>query len=133
MPMQPRPSADTVRPDRPSRRVGTGSGVMARSWLTHPGRGHTSAITVIEDARAMQDELVQLRRTLHRMPELGLQLPRTQERVLAALDGLPLEISIGTSTTSVTGVLRGTAESAGAPRSVLLRGDMDALPVAERS
>src|SRR4051794_8324213 len=90
-------------------------------------------MTLIDDARSMQDELVQLRRALHRMPELGLQLPRTQERVLAALDGLPLEISTGTSTTSVTGVLRGTAETSGASRSVLLRGDMDALPVAERS
>jgi amidohydrolase len=76
------------------------------------------------------DDLVQLRRELHQIPELGLTLPRTQERVLAALDGLPLEISTGDSLSSVTAVLRG-----GSPgeRSVLLRGDMDALPVVERS
>jgi hippurate hydrolase len=77
----------------------------------------------------MQDDLVRLRRTLHRDPELGLQLPRTQERVLAALDGLPLEIATGSSLSSVTAVLRG----GGGDRSVLLRGDMDALPVAERT
>jgi len=78
----------------------------------------------------VQPDLVQLRRELHGIPELGLDLPRTQERVLVALDGLPLEITTGTSATSVTAVLRG-----GAPgqRSVLLRGDMDALPVHERT
>ena len=60
-----------------------------------------------EDARAMQGDLVELRHQLHRRPEVGLQLPRTQETVLAALDGLGLEVSTGTSTTSVTAVLRG--------------------------
>jgi hippurate hydrolase len=79
----------------------------------------------------MQDDLVHLRRTLHREPEVGLQLPRTQERVLSALQGLPLEISTGDSLSSVTAVLRGGSSTG--QRSVLLRGDMDALPVAERS
>jgi hippurate hydrolase len=88
-------------------------------------------MALLDDARTHQDELVQLRRTLHREPELGLQLPRTQEHVLAALDGLPLDITTGESLTSVTAVLRGTGD--GARKSVLLRGDMDALPVAERS
>ena len=88
-------------------------------------------MTVLEDARELHAELVQLRRTLHREPEVGLALPRTQERVLAALDGLPLEISTGSSLSSVVAVLRGTG--AGARRVALLRGDMDALPVAERT
>ncbi|MBV9097505.1 MAG: amidohydrolase, partial [Frankiaceae bacterium] len=87
-------------------------------------------MTVIDDARALQDDLVQLRRTLHRRPEIGLDLPITQETVLAALDGLPLEISTGTTSTSITGVLRGQA---GSGRAVLLRGDMDALPVHENT
>lgn len=85
-------------------------------------------MTVIDDARALQDDLVQLRRKLHRHPEIGLDLPLTQETVLAALDGLPLEISTGTTSTSITGVLRGGNASG---RAVLLRGDMDALPVHE--
>jgi hippurate hydrolase len=86
---------------------------------------------VLDDARTLQDDLVQLRRTLHRIPELGLQLPRTQEAVLGALDGLPLEITTGGSLTSVTAVLRGGTSTG--DRAVLLRGDMDALPVSERS
>src|SRR6266699_2733288 len=82
-----------------------------------------------EDAKAIQDEMVALRRELHQIPEVGLHLPRTQERVLAALDPLPLEVSTGTALSSVTAVLRG-----GRPGPVvLLRGDMDALPVTELS
>jgi hippurate hydrolase len=84
-------------------------------------------MSVLERARELQPELVRLRRSLHREPELGLRLPRTQEKVLAALDGLPLEITLGRELTSVTAVLRG-GRPGGA---VLLRGDMDALPVDE--
>lgn len=90
-------------------------------------------MTLLDDASAMADELTRLRRDLHREPEIGLRLPRTQERVLRELDGLPLEISLGDSTTSVTAVLRGTAGAKGASPAVLLRGDMDALPVQEAS
>ncbi|MDT7753581.1 MAG: hypothetical protein QOD96_7243, partial [Pseudonocardiales bacterium] len=93
-----------------------------------------------DDARSLQPDLLALREALHREPEVGLQLPRTQERVLTALSGLPLEIETGVGTTSVTAVLRGTrrgvepaAEPAAEPKTVLLRGDMDALPVDERS
>ncbi|WP_157245200.1 M20 metallopeptidase family protein [Nonomuraea typhae] len=82
-----------------------------------------------DSAQEMRDELIQLRHSLHTTPEIGLTLPRTQEKVLAALDGLPLEITTGAALSSVTAVLRG-----GKPGpAVLLRGDMDALPVAERN
>jgi amidohydrolase len=87
-------------------------------------------MAIADLAADVQDDLVRLRRDLHQIPELGLTLPRTQERVLAALDGLPLEVSTGNSLSSVTAVLRG---GGGGSRCVLLRGDMDALPVIERS
>ena len=90
-------------------------------------------MTVLDDAQAMRDDLVQLRRQLHQHPEIGLDLPWTQETVLAALDGLPLEISTGDGLSSVTAVLRGGGASGGSGRAVLLRGDMDALPVQERT
>jgi len=82
------------------------------------------------DARELSGDLVALRRALHQVPELGLDLPRTQELVLGALDGLPLEITTGTGLSSVTAVLRGQGGDGAA---VLLRGDMDALPVTERT
>lgn len=82
-----------------------------------------------EEAAAIAPELIALRRELHRIPELGLDLPKTQAAVLAALEGLPLEITLGRTSTSVTAVLRG-----GKPGPVvLLRGDMDALPVTEET
>jgi len=92
-------------------------------------------VSIQRDSKAIAGELTELRAQLHQMPEVGLVLPRTQERVLAALDGLPLEISTGTATTSVTAVLRGgsTARPAAHPPVVLLRGDMDGLPVQERT
>jgi amidohydrolase len=84
-------------------------------------------VTLLEDAAALSGELAELRHAIHREPELGYHLPRTQRKVLAALDGLPLEITLGRRLTSVTAVLRG-----GRPGPVvLLRGDMDALPVTE--
>ena len=90
-----------------------------------------------EDAAAIAGTLAELRHAIHREPEIGLDLPLTQEKVLAALDGLPLEVSTGRKLSSVTAVLRGGAGGgADGPRdggrpSVLLRGDMDALPVTE--
>jgi amidohydrolase len=86
-------------------------------------------MNLLDDAHALQDDLLRLRRTLHSAPETGLELPRTQETVLGALDGLGLEITTGTRLSSVTAVLRGAAPGP----TVLLRGDMDALPVAERT
>lgn len=101
-------------------------------------------MTITDDARGLQDQLIQWRHAFHQAPEIGLELPRTQEKVLAALDGLGLEVSTGTETTSVTAVLRGTAglpadaggngaAATGERPAVLLRADMDALPVQERT
>jgi amidohydrolase len=72
-----------------------------------------------------------LRRDLHRAAEIGLQLPRTQALVTAALSDLGLEITLGRKLTSVVGVLR-AARAAPGP-AVLLRADMDALPVTEKT
>ncbi|MCR1161598.1 M20 family metallopeptidase [Paenarthrobacter sp. UW852] len=91
-------------------------------------------MTIVADAKEMQDDIVRLRHDLHREPEIGLHLPRTQEKVLKALDGLPYEITLGKETTSVTAVLRGGAAHASAEKPVvLLRADMDGLPVHERT
>lgn len=89
----------------------------------------TSATSLLDDAVALAPGLAALRHHLHRIPEIGLRLPKTQARLLEALEGLGLEISTGTGLDSVVAVLRG-----GRPGpSVLLRGDMDALPVTEDS
>src|SRR5256885_7269845 len=82
-----------------------------------------------DDARELAPDLARLRHSLHEPPETGLDLPVTQQMVLEAIDGLGLEVTTGSRTTSVTAVLRG-----GKPGpAVLLRGDMDALPVTEET
>ncbi len=87
------------------------------------------ATAISEDAAAVSGEIAELRHSIHSEPEIGLDLPKTQHKVLSALAGLPLEISTGAGLSSVTAVLRG-----GLPgETVLLRGDMDALPVTERT
>lgn len=91
--------------------------------------GDDALAALLADARAQRDDVVALRHALHRAPEIGLDLPVTQRLVLDALDGLGLEVTTGTGLSSVVAVLRG-----GRPGpAVLLRGDMDALPVAEES
>ncbi|MFK3979012.1 M20 family metallopeptidase [Micromonospora sp. NPDC050397] len=89
-----------------------------------------------DDAAALQDDLVRLRRAIHRHPEIGLDLPQTQRAVLDELAGLGLEITPGRSLSSVTAVLRGGKPGATTPDgepapAVLLRADMDALPITE--
>ena len=80
-----------------------------------------------EDAERLLPDLVELRRAIHREPELGLQNPKTLAKIKAALAGLPLEFREGPSTTGLLAVLRGPSNG----RTVLLRGDMDALPLHE--
>lgn len=84
---------------------------------------------LLDAARALQPRTVSLRRQLHKHPELGLDLPRTQASVLHALDGLGLHVSTGESCSSVIAVLNGDQPGP----TVLLRGDMDALPLKEDS
>jgi amidohydrolase len=82
-----------------------------------------------EQARRLQPRTVALRRALHSHPELGLNLPRTRDAVLAELADLPLQVHRGRSVTSVVAVLDGTRPGP----TVLLRADMDALPLQEES
>ena len=87
----------------------------------------TTPADLLAEARTIAPDLVALRRDLHRTPEIALDLPATQALVLAALELLGLEVTTGRALTSVTAVLRG-----GRPGpAVLLRGDMDGLPVLE--
>ena len=84
---------------------------------------------MLDEAAAISSDIAELRHSLHAEPEIGLDLPKTQRKVLQALEGLPLEISCGQALTSVTAVLRGARPG----KAVLLSGDMDALPVTERT
>jgi len=81
----------------------------------------------LAEAKEIQNDLATLRRQIHQEPEIGLDLPKTQAKIVAALDGLGLEVTTGKGLSSVTAVLRGSKSD----KTVLLRADMDALPVTE--
>jgi hippurate hydrolase len=84
---------------------------------------------LLESARDVADKIVALRRAIHAEPELGLHTPLTIAKVRAALAHLPLEWREGGATTGAVATLKG-----GKPgRRVLLRGDMDALPMDEET
>jgi amidohydrolase len=76
------------------------------------------------------DGVVKLRRAIHADPELGLDCGRTADKIRAALAGLPLELREGPSTGGIVAILRGAGDNG---RAVLLRGDMDALPMDEET
>lgn len=85
---------------------------------------------LLEQARGHSDAIIALRRAIHAEPELGLHTPKTRDKVRAALAHLPLEWREGPSTTGLVATLKG---GAGPGRRVLLRGDMDALPMTEET
>ena len=74
------------------------------------------------------EQIVALRRDIHREPELGFDTERTAKKVLAALDGLPLDIEMGVARNGVVATLR-----RGEGPTVALRADMDALPIEEET
>ncbi|WP_439545174.1 M20 metallopeptidase family protein [Sandarakinorhabdus sp.] len=89
----------------------------------------TDWTTILTGAHTALPAMTALRRAIHAEPELGLHNPRTAEKILSALSGLPLEIRTGPSTSGIIATLRGPANG----RTVLLRGDTDALPMPEET
>ncbi len=83
--------------------------------------------TLLEEAQSLQERTIALRRQLHQHPELALELPWTQQRVADELADLPIALNQGAGCTSLIGVLEGAEPGP----TVLLRGDMDALPMPE--
>lgn len=84
---------------------------------------------LLDQARAIAPRIVALRRAIHAEPELGLETPLTLAKVRAELADLPLEWREGTRCTGGVAVLRGVQPGP----AVLLRGDMDALPMHEET
>lgn len=82
---------------------------------------------VREHATELLGDTIAVRRELHEWPELGNDLPITRDRVLSSLEELPLDVTTHESTSGVTALLEGSAPGP----TILLRGDMDALPMPE--
>lgn len=81
------------------------------------------------EAESLRDELIARRRDLHMHPELGFEEQRTAGIVAEELRKLGLEVQTGVAQTGVIGLLEGAADGP----TILLRADMDALPLYEEN
>jgi amidohydrolase len=89
-----------------------------------------SADTLLAQARAMKDELVAVRRGIHRHPEFAFGEQRTAAKGRDWLQGLGLEIQAGIAGTYGLVAMLNTGRPG---PTMLLRADMDALPIAEET
>ena len=85
--------------------------------------------TLLGDAEALLPEILEVRRRLHRRPEIGLALPATQALVVDELERMGLATRVGRTVSSVTAVIEGSHPGP----TLVLRGDMDGLPVQEET
>ena len=84
---------------------------------------------LLDDARALLPELVEVRRRLHRRPEIGLDLPATQALVVDELEQMGLAPRVGRAVSSATAIIEGARPGP----TLVLRGDMDGLPLLEET
>ncbi len=83
----------------------------------------------LEESQALFEYTRDLRRDFHRYPELGFKERRTADIIAKELSALGIEVSTGVGETGVVGLVQGRKPG----RVVLLRFDMDALPVTEKT
>ncbi len=98
-----------------------------------PGAVWSPSVTegrpLLEESRSLLPQMVAVRRQLHRRPEIGLGLPETQRTVVDELAKLGLAPQLGRAVSSVTATIDGGQ----AGPTLILRADMDALPLQEET
>jgi amidohydrolase len=82
-----------------------------------------------DDILSMTEEMITLRREFHQYPELGMKEIRTAEKITAYLKNLGLEPKTGIAETGISAVIEGK----GPGKTLMLRADMDALPIQEKT
>lgn len=88
----------------------------------------TPTLNLNFEIKTLLTELVEFYKDLHANPELSLEEVNTAARLSAFLETLEFEVTTGVGVTGVVGILRN-----GNGPVVMLRADMDALPVKEKS
>jgi amidohydrolase len=86
-------------------------------------------VDFVARAQGMKELLIQRRRDFHAYPELAFEEYRTAGIVADTLQQLGLEVQTGIGNTGVVGILEGAHEGP----TVLIRADMDALPIIEET
>ncbi|NMA69442.1 MAG: amidohydrolase, partial [Desulfitobacterium sp.] len=84
---------------------------------------------IVEEATAIKDEIIKIRRRIHQYPELSLEEKKTGELVAEKLEALGYTVTRNVGKTGVVGVLQGVKPG----KTIALRADMDALPIVEET
>jgi amidohydrolase len=95
--------------------------------MSNDPREDNQIASVREHANEHFERAVAMRRRLHQWPEIGNELPRTRDEVLASIEDLPLDVTLHRTTSGITALLEGSKPGP----TLILRGDMDALPMPE--
>jgi amidohydrolase len=83
--------------------------------------------TIVEQATRLTEEVIRLRRDFHKNPELGFEEKRSSSVIAEYLKNLNIEVKTGIAKTGVVGLLSGALPG----KTLMLRADMDALPIQE--
>ncbi len=86
-------------------------------------------LNVIEEVKRIEQEIINWRRKLHEIPELGLNLPQTVRLITEELDKMKIEYHTLVNGNAIVGLIKGREEG----KTIALRADMDALPIREET
>ena len=86
-------------------------------------------IDVLQEVKKIEPDIINWRRDLHQIPELGLELPNTIKYIKGKLDEMGIEYKTLVNGNAIVSLIRGGKEG----RTIALRADMDALPIKEET
>lgn len=84
---------------------------------------------VLEEVKKIEDQIISWRRHLHKIPELGLELPKTSKYVQEELSKMGIEYHTLINGNAIVAIIKGAEEG----KTIALRADMDALPIREET
>lgn len=87
-------------------------------------------IDVVKEVRAIENDIINWRRELHKTPELGLVLPKTSKFVQDRLNEMNIEYKTLIDGNGIVGLIKGEL---GDGKTIALRADMDGLPIVEET
>lgn len=84
---------------------------------------------IIDEVKKIAEDIINWRRELHRIPEVGLNLPKTTKFIMTELDKMNIEYNTLVDGNAIVGLIKGSGEG----KTIGLRADTDALPVKEET
>ncbi len=84
---------------------------------------------IIDEVKGIEGEIINWRRKLHQIPEVGLNLPKTTKFIMNELDKMNIEYHTLVNGNAIVGLIKGKEDG----KTIGLRADTDALPVREET